>query len=693
MVVSRRVVAVLFLSVLPLVGARAQTEYEEIREPALRLLAAQLQADRVAAARDSVRAYLARYPGDALMQYNLACLVARSGETDRALERLETALAAGYRSFGRMQQDPDLASLHQDSRFEQLLESVARELTDRMQQRQLWLEEGIWSEPRPLAPDPVVPGKSAPEGSLRVRFGPESLDLEVTPPPANPDEVLVTVTQPQSLEEFATDRWTEYRAPLRGGAAVTRFARDGERLSDAAAGSVTDTGADWLIRLPWASLQPNRPPLELLLGINVTLRRTVTEPQQPAARWAAIRDPFAGSTQTSDRSFLPVSFDPGADPAPLLTGRLDRYFAVGDTLSVELALQGLGNDPGELAITVTAGDADWDTVRAVAADPVLDYVTVPMVLGDLPHGWFTITAAIDGPEGRLQWRDRGFRLPPDWFLERHPVLEEIPAAKRAIVQYHLFRVLRGQQQREPDADPTPLAGAVARTDAFLERWRDAGRILPEPPALMPGAFPLGEQSLQPAQMVMPAGVSRTGHPVVLVATDAPGLTDALANALLATAPTGAPILAVFSAPVGSGNPQAGPATILAAADWVSELLAPSRVALVGVGDAARAALRAMTLRPEAAGAVVLLASADLDPWPLSPPAAAARMAAMSLADLPLTVRVPREASPRTEQLVRALDERLAGARTEQIEIPDRDASALAAEILQWLQPWSTRNGR
>jgi len=56
-------------------------------------------------------------PGDPMMLYNCACLYARLGETERAVDTLRQAMSGGYENFGWMKHDPDLDSLRDDPGF------------------------------------------------------------------------------------------------------------------------------------------------------------------------------------------------------------------------------------------------------------------------------------------------------------------------------------------------------------------------------------------------------------------------------------------------------------------------------------------------------------------------------------------------------------------------------------------------
>lgn len=61
---------------------------------------------------------------DPVVWYNLACSLALSGRPDDAIDALNRAVELGYNDYDGMKKDPDLSSLHGDSRFESLLEWI-----------------------------------------------------------------------------------------------------------------------------------------------------------------------------------------------------------------------------------------------------------------------------------------------------------------------------------------------------------------------------------------------------------------------------------------------------------------------------------------------------------------------------------------------------------------------------------------
>ena len=64
-------------------------------------------------------------PSDAGVRYNVSCLFALEGKSERAIDCLQEAIAAGFGLRDWIRQDPDLASLRGEPRFEQLVSDDA----------------------------------------------------------------------------------------------------------------------------------------------------------------------------------------------------------------------------------------------------------------------------------------------------------------------------------------------------------------------------------------------------------------------------------------------------------------------------------------------------------------------------------------------------------------------------------------
>jgi adenylate cyclase len=60
-------------------------------------------------------------PGDPVMLYNCTCVYSRLGETQRAVDALRQAIAAGYANFPWIKQDPDINNIRDNAEFQALV--------------------------------------------------------------------------------------------------------------------------------------------------------------------------------------------------------------------------------------------------------------------------------------------------------------------------------------------------------------------------------------------------------------------------------------------------------------------------------------------------------------------------------------------------------------------------------------------
>ncbi|HEY6059150.1 MAG TPA: tetratricopeptide repeat protein, partial [Gemmatimonadales bacterium] len=63
-------------------------------------------------------------PEDSGMLYNLACFYAIQGEPDESIACLEKAVQLGFGLRGWIENDPDFTSLHDDPRFQAILQKL-----------------------------------------------------------------------------------------------------------------------------------------------------------------------------------------------------------------------------------------------------------------------------------------------------------------------------------------------------------------------------------------------------------------------------------------------------------------------------------------------------------------------------------------------------------------------------------------
>jgi hypothetical protein len=617
-----RIVRGLALSLVGVVCAAVLASCTSDPEPApdhhqaLRRLAAQLAADQDEAARRDLRIYLAQAPDDARMHYNLACLEARAGDREAALDELRRALRHGYRRLDRIRADADLAPLRTDDHLERLLTAHADSLAAVARAATIHLTGDAWSDATALGPGT----------DLRVRQTADALQLEIAGLPAV-DRARIVVAVPVDHDAWETPRWFEFALT----AAETGLA----------ATPATAEVAGEVVTIPWSALAPHRPPLDLLLGLNVMV-------VDGDDRHALVHDPWLGRPDGAWRRYAPLHLDPGDDPFAVLAARPDTRLAIGDSLSLELGLQGVPD--GEVTVSVTAEHAAPLEVD-VPVGFGIGYATTLVHFDDPPTGWIDLAARADAHD--LGWRDRVFRLRPGWFLARVKRLADLPEAEQHIVRYWMFRVLRGQQTFDPRDDPASLAAAVARTDSLLARFDRTGSVLPDAAAAMPVAVWAGQDALMAARLVLPPAAARAdAHAARLVLVDDEKTMASVADSMLAAAAWPSLVLTLPPAPA-ADEATAGKA--LAARRWLGDLLpAVDAVALAGAGRAATSAVLAAAAEPAAWWSLALRADANLDPWPLAGDDVIAARVPASLAALTTTVALPPDASRRAEVVAAAL---------------------------------------
>jgi predicted Zn-dependent protease len=65
-------------------------------------------------------------PADPNVCFNLACTLALSGQADRACLELDSALDLGFRDFGSVRREPDLAAARKHPDFKRIRERIRR---------------------------------------------------------------------------------------------------------------------------------------------------------------------------------------------------------------------------------------------------------------------------------------------------------------------------------------------------------------------------------------------------------------------------------------------------------------------------------------------------------------------------------------------------------------------------------------
>ncbi|HNX19278.1 MAG TPA: tetratricopeptide repeat protein, partial [Acidobacteriota bacterium] len=95
-----------------------------------------------AAAEALSRRLLAARPHDTDVRYNFACVLARQGRVEDALDALDAAVESGYVDPGAIARDPDLVSLRDAPRFRTILAKPETRMEEACAAKRMTLREG-----------------------------------------------------------------------------------------------------------------------------------------------------------------------------------------------------------------------------------------------------------------------------------------------------------------------------------------------------------------------------------------------------------------------------------------------------------------------------------------------------------------------------------------------------------------------
>ncbi len=112
----------------PPAGLGRLWEVREYREALMDLGLAYASLKEYGPAEDRLMEASDRYPHDAVVQYNLACVFALSGQPSDALDELERALTRDPSLVAQAQEDHDLASVRASPRFQKAVAAAKRAL-------------------------------------------------------------------------------------------------------------------------------------------------------------------------------------------------------------------------------------------------------------------------------------------------------------------------------------------------------------------------------------------------------------------------------------------------------------------------------------------------------------------------------------------------------------------------------------
>lgn len=609
----------------------------------------QVRAGQLAAAAATADSFLARRPGDGLMLYNLACVQARRGEADAAWAALERAAASPQVDARQAAADPDLESLRADARFADWLRRVQSRQRAEADRRALVLREGHWSEAFTLEPNDGSPADDAwPRVSVSLQATEGSLQLAATvrdrrfldrPQPwQNGDGLRVTIAFPppggdsrESDHAFGFGFGLQSALPV--GALVEQDgrARPVTVLELAPKIRLDDqrTEAAYTVTIPWSVLAPYGPPVDTLLGLNISYLSVGADRVRRTASW--LPDPALETGASRWRRCVPVVLRPSDRSTPALRGAVADAVVGAGPLAVQLAawLPAAGGGSLGLELLDAEGRSVSEagaTVAAVDAQPGLNRWRRTLDLTAAPAGPLLLRAHLRAPGvDSLRWQTPLLRLDPGWLPEARGRAARAAADERPSLDYRLDAIEAALAERAPRALPGALTTTLAETALLLRRLETAGRVLPDSGGFL-AAYRDDGGALLPCRVWLPPG-HRPGAPHrLLVLLPGGGIgEERFGERVLAALDQPADLVVVsplagWERPDGPARTAASQVPALAAGlRWARALYRAGPASVAGLFGGAPAALELSLAHPELCARVLLWPEAA-DPWPDASPA-------------------------------------------------------------------------
>lgn len=609
----------------------------------------QVRAGQLAAAAATADSFLARHPEDGLMLYNLACVQARRGEAAAAWAALERAAASPQVDARQAAADPDLEPLRADARFGDWLERVRSRQRAESDRRALVLREGYWNEAFTLEPNDGSPADDAwPRVSVSLQATEGSLQLAATvrdrrfldrrQPWQNGDGLRVTIAfPPPAGDARESDHAFGFGFGLQGampvGALVEQdgHARPVTVLELAPKIRLDDqrTEATYAVTIPWTVLAPYGPPVDTLLGLNVSYLSVGTDRVRRTASW--LPDPALETGATRWRRYVPVVLRLSDRSTPALRGAVANAVIGAEPLAVQLAAWLPEAGGGSLGLEVLdaggrpVGDAG-EAVAAIDARPGVNRWRRTVDLAAVPAGPLLLRAHLRAPGlDSLRWQTPVLRLDPGWLPEARGRAARAAADERPSLDYRLDAIAAALAERAPRTLPGSLTTTLAETALLLQRLETAGRALPDSGSFL-AAYRDDGGALLPCRVWLPPGYRPNAPHRLLVLLPGDGIGEerfgeqVLANLaqpadLVVVAP-----LAGWERPAGPTATAAGQVPALAAGlRWARARYNAGPASVAGLFGGASDALELSLARPEVCERVLLWPAAA-DPWPDTSPA-------------------------------------------------------------------------
>lgn len=515
----RRIPALVFVLFLlaagPLLGQDIPATPEAIMKQA-QALAARGQQTEAAALLDKG---LEAFPHHSGLQYDKACLWARSGNAERALALLAAAIDNGFDDLTWIEQDPDLDSLRSRPQFVELTQKLKTRVFQSTEAHRLVLDAGT-AAPFTLG----TPGKE-PWADVKLRADHAGLIVHAELHKSRliqdaegweKGDGLVLFVGPISGESaFETARFDGFGFhSFEGKGQGFVLAQEGRAIFQFSPiltpKVVFQNGVTTFdVTIPWELTPTIRPPLDRVIGFNLAFNLRGKDGNIQTLVY--LPDPHMEPSFARWRHrFAPIELRWPPTGNWLLSGELASRLPQPPVLSFKIGVAGpVGN---QTTLTVTVGSAEgavWskEEVGVLLTQPVMQ-IAQTAALPSQARGVGLVKVQVkDGPS----WTERFFipdptviqqckKLEADWKQRPPgPVLNEALLGLR----YWIERFENKSNQLEPRDNPFHVAEAYAELESWLRDNREPEKRFLSPGEAMTALRSSFDGSLQPFWIQLP----------------------------------------------------------------------------------------------------------------------------------------------------------------------------------------------
>lgn len=457
-----------------------------------------------------------------------------------------------YSKCYRARQDEELLTLDQfrdlyrilsDSQNKGLHQHIKEELARKQQKKAITLKEGEWTRiqlKHPVDQYPYV--------KMALSFDTEALRIQTTVNDLHfkdgnrswryGDGLFVNIVMPRAKKAVDSNRFHGLGFSLENGKPVgvlvnhngTFYLSSKPEITPKIEVDEKSHQAQYSIAIPWSFLQPLRPLLDGMAGINLIYTSQNDDGSQKCLRW--IDDPHYDSEMTDWRLFAPLHFQPSDKSALQLTGELENRLTSKPSMKIRFAIYSPEKAETKLATRVLAPEKNKviEHQKVVTLKSGLNRIQVRVDLENSGDGIYTLETRLDDS---LSWRETFYKFDLARLQTLKKQMEQLRArvsiphekSSALALQYRQTELERRISTFEKRDDPTDIRDRIAELQSLIEECRKNRSIYHRSGYLLTAYISPIDNTLQPFSLYLPAGFSPQKSYDLMVALHGSGVDE------------------------------------------------------------------------------------------------------------------------------------------------------------------------